>query len=293
MYSLDIRKLACRLYEKFQSLRKTANILEISHTSISRWLHKLERKKYFRKSKICSEHVIETIKISLLINPFISTRKLIVKIKEVCQVDVSRELIRVAISKLGYTKKKAKFFSCPKNLPEKTTIFKNLRNQFINENRPFFSLDETSFGRHGKDMKGYSIKGTPLSIKKPQPRMTTVSSLVIMSNNEIIKHKEKEGSYNKESFLSFLSDLELPKKSVILLDNVRFHHCYDIKQYAKNKQWELLYIPPYSPWFNPIEGVFSIIKRKFYSTFDIDKSFRAVTQEHCNSFFKKSLEENT
>jgi transposase len=138
-------------------------------------------------------------------------------------------------------------------------------------------------------MKGYSIKGTPLSIQKLQPRMTTVSSLVIISNNEIIKHKEIQGSYNKESFLSFLSDLNLPKKSVILLDNVKFHHCYDIKEFAKHKQWDLLYTPPYSPWFNPIEGVFSIIKRTFYSTFDINMSFKAVTKEHCSSFFKKSL----
>jgi transposase len=138
MYSLDIRKLACRLYEKFKSLRKTATILEISHTTIARWLNRLEIKKYFRKPKICSDHVIETIRTSLMVNPFITTRKLVVKIKEVCKVDVSRELIRVAISKLGYTKKKAKFMSCPKNLQEKTTIFKNLRNQFIHEKGPSF-----------------------------------------------------------------------------------------------------------------------------------------------------------
>lgn len=290
MYSLDLRKVACRLYEKYCSSRKVSKILEVSHSSVCRWVKSVSRKQYYRLPKLSTGLVKDTIRTTLLVNPFVSIRTIVTKIKEICKVNVSRELVRVAIAKLEYTKKKAKAFSCPKNLEQKTLEFKSLRDTYIRQERPFFSLDETSFGRHSKVQKGYALKGQLLKIVKPKASIQTVSSLVVVSNKEIIHHEEIQGSYNKLTFLSFLSNLQLPHRSVILLDNVSFHHCCDVKNLAKEKQWKLLYVPPYSPWFNPIEGVFSIVKRKYYSCYDIQSSFNAVTEDHCTSFFKKSLE---
>ncbi len=51
-----------------------------------------------------------------------------------------------------------------------------------------------------------------------------------------------------------------------------------------------MFVPHYSPWFNPIEGIFSRVKREFYKHGDIKKSFDAVNNYHCHSFFKKALE---
>ena len=289
MYSLDLRKVACRLYNKYNSLRIVATILEISHTTISRWLKNIQRKRYFRNPKLCNDLVIDTIKTTLTINPFISTRQLALKVKEICHVDVSKELVRIAISRLGYSKKKPKFISHSKNQEQKTKEFIELKNQYLKEGRNFFSLDETSFGRHGKDVKGYSLKGQPLLMTKKQPRITTVSSLVIISENDILKHQEVEGAYNKSLLIDFLLSLTIPSHSVILLDNVPFHHCQDVKTLAKKKQWILLYTPPYSPWYNPIEGVFSIIKRYFYKNQDIAEAFKEVSSKHCKAFFEKSF----
>jgi transposase len=74
------------------------------------------------------------------------------------------------------------------------------------------------------------------------------------------------------------------------LDNVAFHHSKVAKDAAERKGFILLFVPPYSPWFNPIEGVFSIVKREFYKHGDISRSFDAVKTTHCQSFFKKSFE---
>jgi transposase len=90
-------------------------------------------------------------------------------------------------------------------------------------------------------------------------------------------------------FRDFLEALDLPQNTVILLDNVRFHHSKVCKEVAIRKGFELLYVPPYSPWFNPIEGIFSIVKREFYKGSSIDASFDKVTESHCNAFFQKSL----
>jgi len=289
MYSLDLRKLASHVYSLFLSLRKTATILKVSHSSVSRWLKNIDRKPYLRKPYLSTEHVICTIKSSLVADPFVSTRKLVSVVKDVCNVLVSKELVRTAISKLGFSKKKARFFSTPQRLEEQTKAFRDTRQRFIVEGREFFSLDETSFGRKCKDVKGYAPKGQVLAVKRKQPRMSTVSSLVVVSNHGIVKHKEVEGSFNTQRFCSFLESLDLPKRSVILLDNVRFHHSIQAKMIALERCWELLFTPPYSPWFNPIEGVFSIVKRDFYKHNDILKAFGTVKPSHCKAFFQKSL----
>jgi transposase len=289
MYCLDIRKIACRLYEKYNSLRKVSLILEISHSTIARWLKNIQRKCYYRKPNVCNDFVVDTIKSSIAINPFISTRNLVTKIKSVCNLNVSKELVRSAIAKLGYTKKQSRFFSQPKNLEEKTKVFKELRQHFLTQNKSFYSLDETSFGRNIKTPKGYALKGQMLKVPKMQPRITTLSSLVIMSKEGIIKHQEIQGSFNQHIFLSFLRDVNIPNDSVILLDNVKFHHCTAVKDFATLKGWTLLFTPPYSPWFNPIEGVFSIMKRLFYKGNSIQECFNGVTQHHCKSFFEFSF----
>lgn len=48
------------------------------------------------------------------------------------------------------------------------------------------------------------------------------------------------------------------KKGTIVLDNVRFHHSEEVTQlFPEDGPYQLLYLPPYTPEFNPIETMFS------------------------------------
>jgi len=75
--------------------------------------------------------VIETIRTSIQIDPFISICKLRQNILSTLNVFVSRELIRMCITKLGLSRKKARFFGSPKNLKEKTDLFLIERSKYI------------------------------------------------------------------------------------------------------------------------------------------------------------------
>ena len=116
MYSLDRRKLAVHIYSILQSLRKTAKLLMVSHSTISRWLQYPERKPYQRKSSrfFKSMQIVDIIKTTILSNPFVSNSLLKKLIKDSLSIDVSKELIRVAIKKQGYTKKNVKYYGSPK-----------------------------------------------------------------------------------------------------------------------------------------------------------------------------------
>jgi transposase len=112
---------------------------------------------------------------------------------------------------------------------------------------------------------------------------------VVVSDSEIIKREETYGSFNTDKFVSFLKQLDMPSETVILLDNVSFHHSKEAIKVAEAKGWIMLFVPPYSPWFNPVEGVFSIVKRDYYKNGSIEKAFQTVNVQHLKAFFAASL----
>jgi transposase len=179
-----------------------------------------------------------------------------------------------------------------KSLHDKTKCFFQDRTSLLSHNRKFVSIDETSFGRNGVNIKGYSQKGTKLFIQKAAPTMTTTSVIACVSNNSILATKAMKGSFNTQLFLDFLMNLNLPSQTIVLLDNVKYLHSRVVKDYAISQGIELLYVPPYSPWFNPIELCFSIVKRHYYKTLDIEGSFQMLTSQHCKSFIDRSLKAN-
>lgn len=291
MHPVDHRKLAMRVYSFFPSLRKTARVLQVSHTTVWRWLKNPERAAYpaNRRGSFKTVRVISTLKASIQANPFVSLNDLKSIVLDVLGFTASRELLRTVICKAGYSKKKARFFSQPSDLEAKTRCFLERRNNLLRQNRPFVAMDETSFGRHGALTKGYSPIGQALVFPRARPWVRTTSCLAAVSNDQIIHRVQTVGSFNADKFMGFLETLDLPCGTVVLLDNVSFHHCSRVKEYASLKGWELLYTPPYSPWFNPIEGVFSIVKRSFYTHGCIEKAFASVKPSHLQAFFTASL----
>jgi len=49
-------------------------------------------------------------------------------------------------------------------------------------------------------------------------------------------------------------------KTVYILDNAAIHNNDLVKTYFSNRKIMCLTLPPYTPWFNPIESVFGITK---------------------------------
>ena len=49
---------------------------------------------------------------------------------------------------------------------------------------------------------------------------------------------------------------------VLVLDNVRFHHCAEIKTFLESLDVEIMYLPAYLPGLNPIENAFSCINQR-------------------------------
>ena len=58
--------------------------------------------------------------------------------------------------------------------------------------------------------------------------------------------------------------LENEKEIVIILDNYKPHHNNQFKKFCELLKIKLIYLPAYTPWYNPIEQVCKSIKRIIY-----------------------------
>jgi len=289
MYSEDIRNLAIKLYHKILNLRKVASLIDVNYSTISRWNNyvPIPRKKIVKK--LDGSDISESIKLYISSHPCCTLKDIQQIIHTTFKIQVSLELIRLFLVRNNYSKKKVKYYSEPKDDKSKLELFLDYRVKYIKEGRKFISIDETSFGRNFLSTFGYSIKGHKIYIKRPYVRITTQSVVSAVAVDNPIYFYKKDGSFNTESFSKFLNSLNYSRGSVLLMDNVKFHHSRVVKEIAKNKEWDILYIPPYSPIFNPIEGVFSIVKRVYSKCLSIETSFDAVTNNHVISFFKQSF----
>lgn len=52
MYPLERRNIALHIYSILNSLRKTAILCQVSHSTISRWIHCPHKKQYTKAGKV-------------------------------------------------------------------------------------------------------------------------------------------------------------------------------------------------------------------------------------------------
>ena len=94
-----------------------------------------------------------------------------------------------------------------------------------------------------------------------------MSAIAAMNSAEIICYKLCEGSVNGDVFYRFIQENLLPNllpfdgynvNSVVIMDNCSVHHVSEVLELLHSVGVFVIFLPPYSPDFNPIEECFSI-----------------------------------
>jgi transposase len=106
-----------------------------------------------------------------------------------------------------------------------------------------------------------------------------------------------EGAMNGEMFLAWVRQGLVPTLhpgDVVILDNLSTHKIRGVREALEAAGARLLYLPPYSPDFNPIESMWSKIKQILRShaprTEDellraAQTAFNAISTADCQGFF--------
>lgn len=107
-------------------------------------------------------------------------------------------------------------------------------------------------------MKGTRcVDNTPLNT----PINTTMVSSVRLNGETA--YTSYQGGTTNGKFIDYLNNVLAPtlqEGDIVIMDNLQTHHSNAVKEALENLNIKVLYLPPYSPDFNPIEKMWSKIK---------------------------------
>jgi transposase len=102
----------------------------------------------------------------------------------------------------------------------------------------------------------------------PAGHWRTLTVLGAMSVDGLIATMTIEAPTDREVFLGYLEQVLCPRLKpgqIVVMDNLSSHKVIGVSELIHAAGAELLYLPPYSPDFNPIEKCWSKLKQKLRS----------------------------
>ena len=110
---------------------------------------------------------------------------------------------------------------------------------------------------------------------EPRPQNYSVSLLAAVTQTSVVGAQLIEGGVDASVFEHFIQELLKGLRDngafdgpgvVLLLDNARIHHHSLVLEAARAQGVHVLFNAEYSPWLNPVEALFGLVKRRIKSS---------------------------
>jgi transposase len=127
----------------------------------------------------------------------------------------------------------------------------------------FVFVDECSTNTSLSPLYAWSPKGQRVRCKVPRNYGPNITLLASMTHEGIGPCLAVEGATTSEVFESYIEQMlgpALRPGQIVVMDNLSSHKGKRVRELIEERGAELLYLPPYSPDYNPIEEAFAKIK---------------------------------
>jgi transposase len=124
-------------------------------------------------------------------------------------------------------------------------------------------IDETWAKTNMTRPRGRSFRGTRLVDKAPHGHWKTTTFVAALRTSGLTAPLVLDGAINGDAFLAYVKQVLVPtlhSGDIVVMDNLSSHKKAGVRQAIESTGAKLLYLPPYSPDFNPIELAFSKFK---------------------------------
>lgn len=147
-------------------------------------------------------------------------------------------------------------------------------------------------------LRAWSVVGERAHCSTPRNRGKNVTLLSCMSSGGMGPSLAITGAVDSEVFEVYLQRVLLPSLSpghILVMDNLPVHKGERVRELIEGVGCELLYLPAYSPDYNPIEEAFAKVKtilRKIEARTReavveaMGTALEAVTAQDARSFFR-------
>ena len=157
-------------------------------------------------------------------------------------------------------------------------------------------LDETAANTKMIRRYGRALCGERCRIAVPHGHYKTTTVTAALRTTGLVATALFDGATNGERFRSYVTDTLVPVLNpgdTVILDNLPAHKVAGVREAIEGVGARLLYLPPYSPDFNPIEQAFAKFKAELRSAAartipdlwgEIQKAFDRFTPSECRNY---------
>jgi transposase len=124
-------------------------------------------------------------------------------------------------------------------------------------------IDETWASTNMARTHGRAPRGERLRAAVPHGHWKTTTFVAGLRNTGMVAPMVLDGPINGEFFQTYVDQVLVPELrpgDVVVMDNLGSHKGAGIRAAIEAAGANLLYLPPYSPDFNPIENAFAKLK---------------------------------
>ena len=159
-------------------------------------------------------------------------------------------------------------------------------------------IDETGVSTKMTRSHGRSKRGERLDMAFPHGRRLNFTCVAAITDEKILSSWTFKGAMNTDLFVKWIVD-DLSKKlkpgDVLVMDNLSVHKTKRVRDALEKIGVRILFLPPYSPDFNPIEKAFAKLKALLRAAEkrtvpdlidEITKIFDSISSEECKAYFR-------
>ena len=124
-------------------------------------------------------------------------------------------------------------------------------------------IDETGANTKMARLYGRSPRGERCRAAVPHGHWKTTTFTAGLRSDGIVAPFVLDGAMDGEVFQAYVEQMlapELRRGDVVVMDNLPAHKVHGVREAIEAAGASLLYLPPYSPDFNPIEMAFAKLK---------------------------------
>ena len=181
--------------------------------------------------------------------------------KKISRSAIVRHVLRLGFTRKKLTKKPVEKLT-KKNRPKRSSF--KFRTKFIDPEK-LVLLDEAGFQSHSMPTYGRARRGVPATHWAPAARAKNVTQVGAIRMDGPVVMRGSPQAMTTRRFLSFMRCHLLPRlrpHDVLILDNLAAHRHPAVRRLARQWDVRVVYLPPYTPEFNPIEQVWAWMKQK-------------------------------
>ncbi|WP_192886567.1 MULTISPECIES: IS630 family transposase [Agrobacterium] len=300
----DLRLRVLKASAAGMSARQSAARFGVGISTAIRWIARASdgeptsRPQGWRRPSVLDAH--ETFVVAMIDDrKDVTLDEMVERLSVERQVGISRSALGAWLRGRGWTFKKKSAHALEQDRPD---VLKRRRAWFegqldLDPEKLIF-IDETGLSTKMARLRGRAIRGERCRAGVPHGHWKTTTFTGALRLTGMTAPFVYDGAMNGNVFLAYVEQVLSPTLQtgdVVVMDNLPAHKAAGVRDAIERAGAKLMFLPPYSPDFNPIENAFSKLKamlraraeRKIDALWDtVGTLIPRFTSAECANYFR-------